>query len=75
VNPRVYLYHLSPGCECSLLASRSLAMPTLLVIRDMAGYVFGSFTSEGWRVATRFYGTGETFVFQLQVCCMLVLTT
>ena len=41
-------------------------MPSLLVIRDTAGHVFGSFTSEGWRVATRFYGTGETFVFQLQ---------
>lgn len=43
-------------------------MPSLLVIRDTAGHVFGSFTSEGWRVATRFYGTGETFVFQLQAC-------
>lgn len=46
---------------------RSVAAPTLLVIRDSAGHIFGSFTSEGWRVATRFYGTGETFVFQLQV--------
>ncbi len=48
--------------------ARSLAAPTLLVVRDSAGHVFGCFTAEGWRVATRYYGSGETFVFQLQVC-------
>lgn len=54
------------GISLQTLYRRSKAAPTLLVIRDSAGHVFGSFTSEGWRVATRFYGTGETFVFQLQ---------
>ena len=56
------------GISLQTLYRRSMAAPTLLVIRDSAGYVFGCFTSEAWRVATRFYGSGETFVFQLQVC-------
>ncbi|KAI8474756.1 MAG: TLD-domain-containing protein [Monoraphidium minutum] len=42
------------------------AAPTVLVIRDAGGYLFGAFTTEAWRVAPRFYGTGETFVFQLE---------
>ena len=45
--------------------------PTILVVRDTMGYVFGCYTSESWRVAPRYYGTGETFVFQLQVCILL----
>lgn len=32
-----------------------------------AGYVFGCYTPEGWHVAPRFYGSGESFVFQLEV--------
>jgi hypothetical protein len=32
-----------------------------------AGYVFGTYTSEGWKVAPRYYGSGESFVFQLEV--------
>ncbi|GBF88193.1 hypothetical protein Rsub_00905 [Raphidocelis subcapitata] len=42
------------------------AAQTLLVVRDGGGHVFGAFTTEAWRVAPRFYGTGETFVFQLE---------
>ncbi|GAX72932.1 hypothetical protein CEUSTIGMA_g387.t1 [Chlamydomonas eustigma] len=40
--------------------------PTLLVVRDTAGYVFGCYSEDGWKSAPRFYGTGETFVFQLE---------
>ena len=40
----------------------------MLVVRDLQQHVFGSFTSESWRVAPRYYGTGESFVFQIQVC-------
>lgn len=29
--------------------------------------MFGAYTTESWRIAPRFYGTGETFVFQLEV--------
>lgn len=41
--------------------------PSILVIRDSGRHVFGSFSSEGWKVAPRYYGTGESFVFQIQV--------
>jgi hypothetical protein len=39
--------------------------PTVLVVRDMRRHVFGAYCSEPWRVAPRYFGTGETFVFQL----------
>ncbi|GAB4823468.1 hypothetical protein N2152v2_010514 [Parachlorella kessleri] len=48
-----------------LRAGRGKA-PTMLVVRDMGKYVFGSFCSEPWRLSNRYYGTGETFVFQLE---------
>ena len=41
--------------------------PCVLVVRERGGAVFGCFTAEAWRVAPRYYGTGESFVFQLQV--------
>jgi len=40
--------------------------PCVLVVRDRRGAVFGCFAAEAWRVAPRYYGTGESFVFQLQ---------
>eukprot|EP00897_Mesotaenium_endlicherianum_P008936 jgi/Mesen1/8070/ME000433S07369 len=40
--------------------------PVLLVARDRQQHVFGCFTSEEWRVAPRYYGNGECFVFQVQ---------
>eukprot|EP00891_Asterochloris_glomerata_P006940 jgi/Astpho2/6940/gw1.00107.175.1_t len=39
---------------------------TLLVVRDAQQCVFGCFASETWKVAPRYFGTGECFVFQLQ---------
>ena len=39
----------------------------LLAVRDGGGHVFGVFASEALRAAPRFYGSGETFVFQLEV--------
>ena len=39
--------------------------PTVLVVRDMGKAVFGAYCSEPWHLAPRYYGTGETFVFQL----------
>ena len=40
--------------------------PTLLLLRDTAGGAFGAFCSEPWRVAPRYFGTGESFVFTLE---------
>ena len=43
------------------------AGPAVLAVRDTSGRVFGAFTAEPWRIAPRYYGTGESFVFQLRV--------
>lgn len=38
--------------------------PTLVVIRDTKGRVFGCYAASPWKSsATRYYGTGESFVF------------
>jgi hypothetical protein len=39
--------------------------PSVLLVRDAGGYVFGAFCTEAWRPSARFFGTGEMFVFQL----------
>eukprot|EP00347_Sterkiella_histriomuscorum_P023518 403334335 len=36
---------------------------TLLVIKDTNGWIFGGFCSEPWKSTTKFYGTGENFLF------------
>lgn len=36
---------------------------TLLFIQDMNNYVFGGYCTETWRVGSKFYGTGENFLF------------
>ena len=38
----------------------------LLVIKDTSGWVFGGFTCETWKKSTKFYGTGESFLFTLK---------
>ncbi|CAG9466003.1 unnamed protein product [Pedinophyceae sp. YPF-701] len=40
--------------------------PCVLVVQDMPGHVFGAYCSEAWHVRPRYFGTGETFVFQLE---------
>jgi hypothetical protein len=37
-----------------------------MVIKDTSGYVFGGFTCETWKKSTKFYGTGESFLFTLK---------
>ena len=39
--------------------------PTVMLIRDMKGHVFGSYVSASWQVQHRYYGDGETMVFSL----------
>ncbi|CAE7397154.1 NCOA7 [Symbiodinium natans] len=40
--------------------------PTLLLVQDHEGHAFGGFASSAWRVADRYYGTGESFVFRFR---------
>lgn len=55
------------GISLSTLYRRMMPhSPAITVIKDSSGYVFGCYTPEPWRVASRFYGSGETFVFQLE---------
>ena len=58
------------GISLQTLYRRAQPGPCLLLIRDTAGYVFGCFTPLSWRPSPRYYGTGETIVFQLQVCLL-----
>jgi len=37
--------------------------PSVMLVIDTEGHVFGAFASESWRGAGKFYGTGESFVF------------
>lgn len=39
--------------------------PTVLIVRDMEKHVFGAYCSESWKLSSRYYGTGETFVFKI----------
>ena len=55
------------GISLQTLYRRAQPGPCLLLIRDAAGYIFGCFTPMPWRPSPRYYGTGETSVFQLQV--------
>ena len=47
----------------------------MLVVRDTQQHIFGCFTSESWRVAPRYYGTGESFIFQIQVCLLFTMNS
>lgn len=39
--------------------------PTVLVVRDTDGHVFGGYASEAWHVSRAFFGTGESFLFSI----------
>lgn len=36
---------------------------TLIVIKEKNNYIFGGYCTDSWRSATKFYGTGETFLY------------
>lgn len=50
----------------TLLRKAAGAAPSLLVVKDRSGGVFGAYCTEQWHMGPRFYGTGETFVFQVR---------
>lgn len=39
---------------------------TLLVVKDLNGFVFGGFCCETWKKSSKFYGTGESFLYTLK---------
>jgi hypothetical protein len=41
------------------------AAPHILLIRTKEGRVFGAYCTDGWKVAPKFYGTGECFLFAI----------
>jgi hypothetical protein len=41
------------------------AESSLVFIEDSKGNVFGAFASDYWRIQDEYYGTGDTFLFQL----------
>jgi hypothetical protein len=40
--------------------------PTLLIVQDHKGFVFGGFASAAWHVADRYFGDGECFVYKFR---------
>lgn len=50
----------------TLLRKSKGKAPTVLLVRDMNKHVFGAFCSEPWRISSRYYGTGETFIFKVE---------
>ncbi|KAF4322780.1 hypothetical protein BBO99_00001395 [Phytophthora kernoviae] len=47
----------------TLLILAKKQTPTLLVVKDSEGNVFGGFASDEWHHAFHYYGTGESFLF------------
>ncbi|QDZ18195.1 TLDc domain-containing protein [Chloropicon primus] len=43
----------------------SNAFPTVLLVKDVRGSIFGAFATDPYMVQHKYYGTGETFVFKL----------
>lgn len=41
--------------------------PTLVIIEDTNGNVFGIYATERWHKSPEFYGTGESFLFTFKV--------
>ena len=42
------------------------AGPTLLLVRDKQGYLFGGYAASSWEKTGHFYGTSQNFIFTLQ---------
>ena len=54
------------GCSLhTLYRQNGRAGPTVLVVLDANGAVFGGFATERWAPAHRYFGTGESFLFRV----------
>jgi len=47
--------------------------PTILLIKDSNGNVFGAYASEKWHNSKYYYGTGETFLFKFIAFCIRMI--
>ncbi len=45
--------------------ARKMKGPSVIVVKDKDGHVFGGFASHTWRKNVSFFGTGECFLFSL----------
>jgi hypothetical protein len=54
-----------PCCCCCYCCPQHQVAPSLLLVKDSGGAVFGAYVSDSWRYNPRFYGSGESFVFQV----------
>ncbi|RMX67678.1 hypothetical protein DD238_000633 [Peronospora effusa] len=60
---RIYSVESNGSALETLLLLAKKQSPTLLVIKDAKGKVFGGFASDEWHHAFHYYGTGESFLF------------
>ena len=53
------------GCSLRTAYSRLAGSgPSLLIVRDAGGQIFGGFASDSWRVSPSYFGNGECFLFR-----------
>ncbi|KAG6597984.1 Oxidation resistance protein 1 [Phytophthora cinnamomi] len=60
---RIYSIEANGSSLETLLILAQRQSPTLLVVKDAEGNVFGGFASDEWHRAFHYYGTGESFLF------------
>ncbi|KAE8892781.1 hypothetical protein PF005_g3817 [Phytophthora fragariae] len=60
---RIYSIEANGSSLETLLILAQKQSPTLLVVKDADGNVFGGFASDEWHRAFHYYGTGESFLF------------
>ncbi|ETI52532.1 hypothetical protein, variant 1 [Phytophthora nicotianae P1569] len=60
---RIYSVEANGSSLETLLILAKKQSPTLLVVKDAGGNVFGGFASDEWHHAFHYYGTGESFLF------------
>ncbi|GMF10171.1 unnamed protein product [Phytophthora lilii] len=60
---RIYSVEANGSSLETLLILAKKQSPTLLVVKDAEGNVFGGFASDEWHRAFHYYGTGESFLF------------
>ncbi|KAG3207405.1 hypothetical protein PC128_g105 [Phytophthora cactorum] len=60
---RIYSVEANGSSLETLLILAKKQSPTLLVVKDAEGNVFGGFASDEWHHAFHYYGTGESFLF------------